>query len=117
MNSSIPSLFNRRQALVVAGALAFAGVLAVGAQSHGSSIAIKRDAQPVTRGQLERASFSDVVKLVSPSVVKITTETKARKVALGENEMPGMDNPMLREFFGSRMPEMSGSPRPGSVRA
>ncbi len=115
MNSSFPSLFNfnRRQALVVAGALAFAGVLAVGAQSHGSSIAIKRDAQPVTRGQLERASFSDVVKLVSPSVVKITTETKARKVALGENEIPGMDNPMLREFFGSRMPEMKRQPQAG----
>ncbi len=106
------SLFNRRHGLWAAGALALAGVFAAGAQSTQTSVAIKRDAQPVTRGALERASFSDVVKRVSPSVVKITTETKAKKVAMNDQDLSNMD-PMLRQFFGGRMPEMRQQPQSG----
>ena len=113
MNTFLTDFFNRRRTFWVASALALAGVFAAGAQSHSSSVAIKHDSQPVNRRQLERASFSDVVKRVAPSVVKITTQTKARKVALGDNEMPGMDNPMLREFFDGRMPEMKRQPQAG----
>jgi serine protease Do len=87
-------------------------VFAAGAQSTNSAVAIKRDLQPVTRGQLERASFSDVVKRVSPSVVKITTETKAKKVALNGQDLSGMD-PMLRQFFGGRLPELRQQPQSG----
>jgi serine protease Do len=103
MNTLLHSLVNRRRATFAAAVLAVAGVIAGvhAAQSTANpAIALKRDAQPVTRGQLERASFSDVVKRVSPSVVKITTQTKAKQVALNGGEMPGMNDPLLRQFFG-----------------
>jgi Do/DeqQ family serine protease len=107
---------NRRRAVLVAGVLALAGTLAgvYGSQtSTGStSIALKRDEQPVTRGQLERASFSDVVKRVSPSVVKITTQTKAKNVRMN-GQFPGMDDPTFRQFFGGRLPETRQEPQSG----
>jgi serine protease Do len=115
MNTTLASLLNRRRAAWAAGLLAVAGVFAVlhGAQNSNPAITLKHDGQAVTRGQLERASFSDVVKRVSPSVVKITTETKARRVSARGNEFPGMDDPMLRQFFGGRAPEMRQPPQSG----
>ena len=113
MNTSIsshPAFFNRRPALWVACLLALAGGFAVGAQSSSAAkpaVAVKRDAEPVNRGTLEAASFSSVVKRVSPSVVKITTEKKAKRVAANAQQLPpGFDHPMFRQFFGGRMPEM-----------
>jgi serine protease Do len=108
------SLFNRRKALWAAGALALAGVFAAGAQSSNNTVAVKRDPQPVNRGTLESASFSNVVKRVSPSVVKITTETKAKKVSMRGNQRgqrnqlpPGFeDNPLFRQFFGGNLPDL-----------
>src|SRR5687768_10103900 len=93
--------FNRRKALWAAGVLALAGAFAAGAQSVSSddskpAVEVKRDTQPVNRGPLETGSFSSVVKSVAPSVVKITTSTKARKVAADANQSPGFDNPMFR---------------------
>ncbi|HVS53520.1 MAG TPA: DegQ family serine endoprotease [Vicinamibacterales bacterium] len=120
MNPTLSHFFTRRRGFVAAGAFALAGVLAAvhGAQANANpAIALKRDAQPVTRGQLERASFSDVVKRVSPSVVKITTETKAKRIATGGsqfgNQFPGADDPMFRRFFGGRMPELRQEPMSG----
>ena len=107
MNPFIQHLLFRRRAAFLAGILALGGVFAgvhAAQSSPNAEVAIKRDAQPVNRGQLESASFSTVVKRVSPSVVKITTETKARRMSRGDREM--LENPMLREFFGGRMPEM-----------
>src|SRR5260221_13724421 len=114
MNTTSP-LINRGRAIWTAGTLALAGLIAglYGAQNSSPAIALKRDTQPVQRGQLERASFSDVVKRVSPSVVKITTQTKARKVAMGANDLPGMDNPLFRQFFGGRLPEARQEPQSG----
>ncbi len=112
MNQLFHRLLFRRRAYYAAGALALAGIFAgVQAAQSKPDVAIKRDVQPVNRGNLEAASFSQVVKRVAPSVVKITTETKAKKMSRGD--MQGMDNPMLREFFGGRMPEMPES-RPQS---
>src|SRR4051812_16086843 len=96
------SLFNRRKALWAAGALALAGAFAAGAQSSNSAVAVKRDSQPVNRRPLEASSFSSVVKRVAPSVVKITTSTKAKRVAGNVNQFPGFDNPAFRQFFGGR---------------
>ncbi|MGB9274228.1 MAG: trypsin-like peptidase domain-containing protein, partial [Terrimicrobiaceae bacterium] len=74
--------------LVMAGALA--GLQA--AQDSNSALTLKRDTQPVARGQqLESTSFSDVVKRVSPSVVKITTQVSTRKIAVAPNGFPGFD--------------------------
>ena len=109
--------FNRRKAVWAAGVLALAGAFAAGAQSVSSdskpAVEVKRDSQPVNRGPLETGSFSNVVKKVAPSVVKITTSTKARKVAVNGQQFPGFDNPMFREFFGGRVPEIQQPPQSG----
>jgi serine protease Do len=105
----------RRRAAWSAGVLALAGLLAGASAASNSStpLVLKHDAQTVARGQLERASYSDIVKRVAPSVVKITTETKARRVRLDGNESPGMDDPRFRQFFGGRMPEMQAPAQSG----
>ena len=117
MNISKIAFFNRRKALWAAGAVALAGAFAAGAQSSTAStklaVDVKRDNQPVNRGPLETGSFSSVVKRVAPSVVKITTSTKARKVAGNANQMPGFDNPMFRQFFGDRVPDLQQPPQSG----
>jgi serine protease Do len=133
MNSSQRSRFNRRQALWAASVLAITSAFAVGAQSSNSSteskskaaasssskpaVDVKRDTQAVNRGALEQGSFSEVVKRVSPSVVKITTETKAKRVSMRGNARglpPGLaDNPMFRQFFGGNVPEMQQPPQSG----
>lgn len=113
MNTS--NLLNRRRATWAAGILALGGILAGvhGAQnSTNSAVAIHRDAQPVKRGLLEQSSFSEVVKRVSPSVVKITTKTKAKRMQLDGNQFPFAD-PMFRQFFGGRVPEMRQEPMSG----
>ena len=117
MNTSHASLFNRRQALWAASVLALAGAFAAGAQSGNSTaksaIDVKRNDQPVNRGPLETGSFSNVVKRVAPSVVKITTSTKARKVAANPNQFPGFDNPAFRQFFGGSLPQIEQPPQSG----
>jgi len=108
------SSLRRRSVYAAVGAFALAGLLAGvhGAQSNTNpAIALKHDDQPVARGQLEPASFSGVVKRVAPSVVKITTETHARRVAMNSNEAPMLNDPMLRQFFGGRVPEMREGPQ------
>ncbi len=116
MNTNTSPLFNRRQALWAASALALAGAFAVGAQSQQSAdqpaVTIKRDADPVHRGMMELGSFSQVVKNVVPSVVKITTTTKARRAA-ANTQFPGLDNPAFRQFFGGRVPEIQAPPSSG----
>lgn len=106
---------SRAATIAALGLFAIAGAL-VGASSVTSTsskpaIELKRDEAPVARGKLEAGSFSSVVKRVSPAVVKITTETKAKRVAA--NLPPGMDNPMFRQFFGGRIPEMQTQPQSG----
>ncbi|MFM7751627.1 MAG: trypsin-like peptidase domain-containing protein, partial [Opitutaceae bacterium] len=97
--------FNRRPAILVACVVALAGAFAAGAQSAKPdpkpAVDLRRDPSDVNRGPLESGSFSSVVKRVAPSVVKITTSTKAKRVA-GANPTlpPGFDHPMFRQFFG-----------------
>jgi serine protease Do len=108
---------NRRKTLWVAGALALAGAFAAGAQSASSgskpAVDVKRDSQPVNRGPLETGSYSSVVKRVAPSVVKITTSTKAKRVAGNPNQFPGFEHPAFRQFFGGRVPEIQMPPQSG----
>jgi serine protease Do len=117
MNQIASSLFNRRQALWAASALAIAGAFAAGAQSNTATsqapVEVKRDTQPVNRGPLETGSFSHVVKRVAPSVVKITTSTKARRVAADASQIPGFEHPMFRQFFGGRIPDIQQPPQSG----
>jgi serine protease Do len=105
---NIPRLFSslRTRPLLVAGALAIAGLL-VGLNANPAggkpSVEVKRDDRAVNRDRPEPASFSSVVKRVAPSVVRINTETRARRVSNRAGEGPAFDNPMFREFFGPRM--------------
>ncbi len=90
MKSYAARLLNRRKAawtfLLVAGTIA--GLQ--GAQDFNSAITLKRDTQPVSRGQLESSSFSEIVKRVSPSVVKITTQVAARRILAAPDGFPGL---------------------------
>jgi serine protease Do len=107
MKTFFSSTSFRRFGIWSAGLLAAAALVAgvTGAANPNPALTLKRDAQSVNRGQLERASYADVVKRISPSVVKITVETKARMVrASGDN--PAMNDPFFRQFFGGRVPEV-----------
>ena len=56
------------------------------------------DQRPVSRDVKLGTSFAPIVKKVAPSVVKVTTSTKAKQTSLPD--MPGFDNPFFRRFFG-----------------
>jgi len=114
-NPSIP--FNRRPVLRTACLLALAGAAAAGAQSLLAAtpkdrVELRRDERPVNRSGLEAASFSAVVKRVAPSVVKVTTATKARRTA-APGLPPGIDHPLMRPFFGPGAPRLELPPQAG----
>jgi serine protease Do len=99
MNTNSHQRFFARRSVWAAGVMALAGVFAgvhAAQTPTNPAIALKRDAQPANRDKLERASFSDVIKRVSPSVVKVTMHVKARRVAFE----PGDENP-LADLFGN----------------
>jgi serine protease Do len=52
-------------------------------------------------------SYADVVARVAPAVVTVRSERRARAA----QQHPFMDDPMFREFFGQRMPNMPQTPR------
>ena len=62
------------------------------------------DNTPITRELKMTTSFAPVVKKVSPSVVKVNITGKAPK----EMEMGGVDDPMLRRFFGDQFRQRGG---------
>jgi serine protease Do len=107
--------FLRRRFVWAAGLAAVAGLLAgaAGAAGISSPLVLKHDAQVVSRGQLERASYSDIVKRVAPSVVKITSQIKAKRVRMNGEENPLLNDPAFRQFFGGRMPEMQSPAQTG----
>ncbi len=76
------------------------------------TITLKQDNKAVNRGTLEMASFSKIAKLVAPSVVKITTETKGRTVQMQQDNPFGND-PFFRQFFGNRAPMYREAPQAG----
>ncbi|MEY2410013.1 MAG: serine protease Do [Verrucomicrobiota bacterium] len=99
-----------RVALCALAALAIAGIAATDKADKAVKTSSKEDpkASPVSLAISDRPvardgklgfSFSPVVKKVGPSVVKITSTVKAREVRSDEF-LPGMDDPMLRRFFG-----------------
>ncbi len=61
------------------------------------------DERPVARDGKIGASFAPVVKKVAPSVVKVITSIKVKNTSM--REVPGMDNPLLRRFFGDELGE------------
>jgi serine protease Do len=94
--------------------LALAGAFAAhAAEKSEATISLNRDDHPVQRGQADRVSYADVVSRVSPSVVKITVQAKARKVDFRGDQAPGFGDPMFRQFFGDRVPEIHQEPMNG----
>ena len=61
-----------------------------------TAVKLAVDERPVSREGKFGVSFAPVVKKVAPSVVKITTSTKAKQAAMPD--FP--DNPFFRRFFG-----------------
>jgi serine protease Do len=114
MKTTLSVLLRRRFAWM-AGLAAVAGLLAgaAGAAGFSSPLVLKHDPKEVARGQLERASYSDVVKRVAPSVVKITSQIKAKRVRMNAGDNPMLEDPMFRQFFGGRMPEMQSPAQTG----
>ena len=115
MNTSTSRSFPFRRALQGAAVLSLAGVFATvwGAEKPDSPLALNRDNKPVERGQYDRASYADVVAKVSPSVVKIKVVSKPRRTAMGQIQVPGMNDPFFRQFFGNQMPEVRQAPVEG----
>lgn len=52
-------------------------------------------------------SYADMVARVAPAVVTVRSERRGRAA----QQHPFMDDPMFREFFGQRMPDMQQTPR------
>src|SRR5262245_35775894 len=76
-------------------------------------VALALDDKPVERDGKFGVSFAPLVKKIAPSVVKVTTTTKAKETSLRNG--PGFDNPWLRRFFGDEdgpnLPQPRGMPR------
>jgi serine protease Do len=87
------------------------------AVSPKNAIALRRDTTSVNRGQLESASYSGVVKRVAPSIVKVTVMMRPTRASFEQDEnanpFPGLNDPALRQFFGSRIRPQQEAPEGG----
>jgi len=104
----------RRASLAAAFAFAAAGLFATvdAVKPSKSGLSIRHDDTTVNRGAIEAASYSGVVKRVAPSIVKVTVQIKSRRAEMesgdDRSQLPGMDDPALRQFFGHHMPVPEG---------
>ena len=104
MNALLKTTIRRLPYLVLGGTLLVAGATAAvnkgdsKTETKPSPIKLVVDERPVTRDVRLGTSFSPIVKKVAPSVVKVTTSTRAKQASV--QEMPGFDNPFFRRFFG-----------------
>ena len=114
MNTLSP-LSSRRTALGLGGLLAAATIVAgvhAATASDSPAIKLKSDDSVIVRNRPEPASFADVVKLVSPSVVKITVSSHAHHNRLNSDDSQIPDE--LRQFFNNRRGgEMQEEPKNG----
>jgi serine protease Do len=69
------------------------------------SVNIQMDESAVNRDSLPRGSYANVIKRVTPAVVKIVTTT--RMEGPSTQQMPGFDDPFWRRFFGDQFGGMS----------
>ncbi|MBX7169364.1 MAG: DegQ family serine endoprotease [Pyrinomonadaceae bacterium] len=61
-----------------------------------------------TGGLTSRVSYADVVERVSPAVVTIRSERKVKEQAA---DNPFADDPVFRQFFGRKVPQMQQKPQ------
>ena len=65
------------------------------------SVNVQMDESSVNRDTLPRGSYANVIKKVTPTVVKIETTTKIEGASM-QQQMPGFDDPFWRRFFGDQ---------------
>ncbi|MGH9943436.1 MAG: DegQ family serine endoprotease [Pyrinomonadaceae bacterium] len=65
------------------------------------------EAMTAGRAEIARNSYAPVVSRVSPAVVTIRSEGRARAA----QQHPFLDDPQLREFFGGRIPQQPQAPQ------
>ena len=65
------------------------------------SVNVPMDETAITRDTVPHGSYAQVIKKVSPAVVKIVTTSKVENESM--QQMPGMDDPFWRHFFGDQM--------------
>src|SRR5438067_550889 len=98
-----------RTGLAVVAALALVGAAALHGRASGQPIVTAQAAtvtSPITHAVAGgRDSYSDVVDVVSPAVVTIRTEGKAR---MSPTEFQGPDDDFLRRFFGDQFGQGNG---------
>ncbi|HYG10574.1 MAG TPA: DegQ family serine endoprotease [Pyrinomonadaceae bacterium] len=94
-------------ALVVS--LVLVGCNSVGSKATEINNPAVNFAQPTATGAAvaQQNSYADVVARVAPAVVTVRSERRGRAA----QQHPFMDDPMFREFFGQRMPNMPQTPR------
>jgi serine protease Do len=118
MKTLFEKAMHRLPWLVLGGAILVAGATAAVTKNDSredpkpAAIKLVVDERPVTRDVKLGTSFAPIVKKVAPSVVKVTTSTKAKQASLPD--FPGFDNPFFRRFFGEES-ESRGSRRPYNV--
>ena len=83
--------------------LSFFVALALAASGAQSGFAQNAVGQPVasSAGLPVQTSYAAVVSRVAPAVVTVRSE---RRVKVSSQQTPFMDDPMLRELFGDRVP-------------
>ena len=111
MKKSLYNINSRAGGFLLAAGLALAGS-AVAFNLHAKDktdrppVNIQMDESAVNRDTLPRGSYANVIKKVSPAVVKIVTTTRIE--ANNAQQMPGFDDPFWRRFFGD---QFGGVPR------
>ena len=65
-----------------------------------ASVNVPMDETAVARDTLPHGSYAPLLKKVTPAVVKIVTTTKVAETE--QQQMPGMDDPFWRHFFGDQ---------------
>jgi serine protease Do len=117
LTQRLPALTLGCAVALAATALAFTHKPAATTEAKTTPVNIALDERPVSRDVGGRASFSPVIKKVSPGVVKVVATAKVEKTGFSE----GSDmNDLMRRFFGdqsrSRAPRRDfGTPHQGGV--
>ena len=95
------SISSRRRLALALFSLLTAGILSIAAAkpSDNPPAELKLDAKPLDRDAREPLSFARVVKQVTPSVVRITVQTKAKVRVANADEQ----DPFFRQFFGPQL--------------
>jgi serine protease Do len=101
MNTQSSQSVSRRAVLALAGVVAVAGLTAAfTVKPVLTPVGVTVNEKPIQRTAMAGVSYSQVVKKVTPSVVKVFTAGKSKEVSFEES--PGMNDPFFRRFFGGR---------------